>query len=216
MGLLRFFVSLTTYEEDRTTMLSLDHPMLFGLQQFAVFSENDLHILSQYFKPISYEKDTIILDIGEINDKLFFVEEGVLQEFSYQEEEEEQVNTHWLMPEGSFVYSTISFINEVPTEMGIKAIEKVNLLYITKEDLQIVYEKVPQMERVGRLVTEQNLITYEKFLLLIRYRSSEEKLTWFEETFPTLVNRIPQKYIASYLNIRPETLSRVRSKRAER
>lgn len=195
-------------------MLSLDHPMLLGLQQFTAFSETDLLILSQYFKPISYDKDTIILDIGEINDKLYFVEEGVLQEFSYHEEE--QTNTHWLMPEGSFVYSTVSFINEVPTEMGIKAIEKVKLLYITKPDLQIIYEKVPQMERVGRLVTEQTLTEYEKFLLLIRYRSSEEKLAWFEETFPTLVNRVPQKYIASYLNIRPETLSRVRSKRAER
>ena len=214
MGLLRFFALLTTYEEDRTTMLSLDHPMLLGLQQFTAFSEADLYILSQYFKPISYDKDTIILNIGEINDKLYFVEEGVLQEFSYQEED--QTNTHWLMPEGSFVYSTVSFINEIPTEMGIKAIEKVKLLYITKPDLQTIYEKVPQMERVGRLVTEQTLTEYEKFLLLIRYRSSEEKLAWFEETFPTLVNRVPQKYIASYLNIRPETLSRVRSKRAER
>ncbi len=209
-----FFAPLTTYEEDRTTMLSLDHPMLLGLQQFTAFSETDLHILSQHFKPASYEKDTIILNIGEVNDKLYFVEEGVLQEFSYQEED--QTNTHWLMPEGSFVYSTVSFINEVPTEMGIKAIEKVKLLYITKPDLQTIYEKVPQMERVGRLVTEQTLTEYEKFLLLIRYSSSEEKLAWFEETFPTLVNRVPQKYIASYLNIRPETLSRVRSKRAER
>lgn len=214
MGLMCFFAPLTTYEEDRTTMLSLDHPMLLGLQQFTAFSETDLHILSQHFKPVSYEKDTIILNIGEVNDKLYFVEEGVLQEFSYQEED--QTNTHWLMPEGSFVYSTVSFINEVPTEMGIKAIEKVKLLYITKPDLQTIYEKVPQMERVGRLVTEQTLTEYEKFLLLIRYSSSEEKLAWFEETFPTLVNRVPQKYIASYLNIRPETLSRVRSKRAER
>jgi CRP-like cAMP-binding protein len=214
MGLLRFFALLTTYEEDRTTMLSLDHPMLLGLQQFTAFSEADLYVLSQYFKPISYDKDTIILNIGEINDKLYFVEEGVLQEFSYMEED--QTNTHWLMPEGSFVYSTVSFINEVPTEMGIKALEKVKLLYITKPDLQTIYEKVPQMERVGRLVTEYTLTEYEKFLLLIRYRSSEEKLAWFEETFPTLVNRVPQKYIASYLNIRPETLSRVRSKRAER
>ncbi|MFY7910720.1 MAG: Crp/Fnr family transcriptional regulator [Emticicia sp.] len=197
-------------------MLSLEHPLFLGLQQYTTFSESDLHKLMQYFKPISFEKDTIILDIGEINDKLFFVEEGVLQEFSYQEDEEELINTNWLMPEGSFVYSTISFINEVPTEMGIKAIEKVKLLYITKVDLQTVYEEIPQMERIGRLVTEQNLITYEKFLLMIRYRTSEERLNWFEETFPTLVNRVPQKYIASYLNIRPETLSRVRAKRAER
>ncbi|WP_052315345.1 Crp/Fnr family transcriptional regulator [Emticicia oligotrophica] len=100
--------------------------------------------------------------------------------------------------------------------MGIKAIERVKLWAITKENIQNIYMTVPQMERVSRLVIEQHLITYEKFLLLIRYCSSEEKLTWFEETFPTLTNRIPQKYIASYLNIRPETLSRVRSKRAER
>ena len=188
--------------------------MLLGIQQFDTFSEKDLSIIAKYFLPLSYEKDTIILNIGEINDRLFFVEEGVLQEFSYYEED--QTNTHWLMPEGSFVYSTISFIDEVPTEMGIKALEKVKLQAITKEDLQKLYIEIPQMERVGRILTELTLIEYEKFLLLIRYRSSEEKLAWFEKTFPTLVNRVPQKYIASYLNIRPETLSRVRSKRAER
>ncbi|CAH0996556.1 hypothetical protein EMA8858_02688 [Emticicia aquatica] len=195
-------------------MLSFDHPLLQGIQQFASFTEEELKKIGNYFEPISFEKDTIILQIGEINDKLFFVEEGVLQEYSYSNPD--QVNTHWLMPEGSFVYSSISFIDEVPTEMGIKAIEKVKGLFISKENLQQLYFEVPLMERVGRLVTEQNLVTYEKFLLLMRYKSSEEKLAWFEETFPTLINRIPQKYIASYLNIRPETLSRVRSKRAER
>lgn len=195
-------------------MLSLDHPMILGVQQFSSFSEVDLYVMSQYFKPISYEKDTIILNIGEINDKMFFVEEGVLQEFSFGEDY--QNNTHWLMPEGSFIYSTLSFLDEVPTEMGIKAIEKVNLLYITKQDLQLVYENVPQMERVARIQTEQTLIVYEKFINLIRFSNSTEKLAWFEETFPTLSNRIPQKYIASYLNIRPETLSRARSKRVRR
>lgn len=196
-------------------MLNPDHPMLLGLQQYAQFTQENLQTVAQYFKLETYEKDTIILDIGHVNNKLYFVEEGVLQEFSYQEDGL-LTNTHWLMPEGSFVYSTISFINEVPTQMGIKAIERVKLWAITKENIQNIYMTVPQMERVSRLVTEQHLITYEKFLLLIRYCSSEEKLTWFEETFPTLANRIPQKYIASYLNIRPETLSRVRSKRAER
>lgn len=192
-------------------MLSLDHPMLLGIQQFATFAEQDLTIISSYFEPVSYDKDTIILDIGEINDKLYFIEEGILQEFSYQDED--QTNTHWLMPEGSFVYSTISFINQVPTEMGIKTLEKVKLLAITKENLENVFREVPQMERVGRIFTEQNMITYEKFVLLIRYKSSEAKLAWFEETFPTLINRVSQKHIASYLNIRAETLSRVRSKR---
>ena len=52
-------------------MLSLDHPMILGVQQFSSFSEVDLYVMSQYFKPISYEKDTIILNIGEINDKMF-------------------------------------------------------------------------------------------------------------------------------------------------
>jgi CRP/FNR family transcriptional regulator, anaerobic regulatory protein len=195
-------------------MLNNDHPMLLGIQQFGVFSEEELRIVSNYFEPVSYEKDTIILEIGEVNDKLFFIEEGILQEFSYKDQD--QTNTHWLMPEGSFVYSTISFIEEIPTEMGIKALEKVNLLAISKENLQKLYIEIPQMERVGRLVTEQNLIVYEKFLHLMRYKNSQEKLDWFENTFPTLINRVSLKHIASYLNIRAETLSRIRSKRTER
>ena len=195
-------------------MLNNDHPMLVGIQQFGIFSEEELNIISNYFEPVSFEKDTIILEIGEVNDKLFFVEEGILQEFSYQSQD--QTNTHWLMPEGSFVYSTISFIEETPTQMGIKALEKVSLLAISKENLQKLYIEIPQMERIARLITEQNLIVYEKFLYLMRYKNSQEKLAWFERTFPTLINRVSLKYIASYLNIRAETLSRIRSKRAER
>jgi CRP-like cAMP-binding protein len=196
-------------------MLSLDHPMLLGMQQLVTLSEDELKIIGSYFKPIVYEKDTIILKIGQIDTRLFFVEEGVLQEFSYQEENDQYI-TNWLMPEGSFIYSTISFLSGMPTEMGIKAIENVKLLYITKEDIEKLYIEVPQAERIGRLLAEQYMVIYERFLFLMRYKSSDERLTWFEQTFPTLLKRIPLKYIASYLNIRPETLSRVRAKRAER
>lgn len=68
-------------------MLSNDHPMLLGIQQFGVFSEEELRIISNCFEPVSYEKDTIVLEIGEVNDKLFFIEEGILQEFSYKDKD---------------------------------------------------------------------------------------------------------------------------------
>lgn len=51
--------------------------MLLGLQQYAQFTQENLQTVAQYFKLESYEKDTIILDIGHVNNKLYFVEEGV-------------------------------------------------------------------------------------------------------------------------------------------
>jgi hypothetical protein len=85
-------------------------------QSFGVFSSAENKQIIQYFENKSNTKGTIIVDIGQVHDKMYFVENGVLREFSYQEQEqdldenEDQTITHWLMSENNFEYLVDSFL----------------------------------------------------------------------------------------------------------
>ena len=75
-------------------------------ESFGVFTSAEIEQKLQYFEYKSYTKGTIIVNIGQVNDKMYFIENGMLREFSYQDEEqdEEQTFTHRLMYENNFVY----------------------------------------------------------------------------------------------------------------
>jgi CRP-like cAMP-binding protein len=182
-------------------------------ESFGVFTSAEIEQTLQYFEYKSYTKGTIIVNIGQVNDKMYFIENGMLREFSYQDEEqdEEQTFTHRLMYENNFVYLVESFLDQKPSTTALEVIEKAKLWVISKQNIDKLYIEFPQMNLVGRLIVEQNLKKYERYIGMLR-QSPEARLDWFYHFHPELANRVPQKYIATYLNITPSTLSRVRKR----
>jgi CRP-like cAMP-binding protein len=186
-------------------------------ESFAVFTSAEIEQTLQYFEYESYTKGTIIVNIGQVNDKMYFIENGMLREFSYQDEEqdldenEEQTFTHRLMYENNFVYLVESFLDQKPSTTALEVIEKAKLWVISKQNIDKLYIEFPQMNLVGRLIVEQKLKKYERYIGMLR-QSPEARLDWFYHFHPELANRLPQKYIATYLNITPSTLSRVRKR----
>ena len=148
---------------------------------------------------------------------MYFIELGMLREFSYQEQEqdldenEDQTITHWLMSENNFVYLVESFLDQKPSTTALEVIEKAKLWVISKQNIDKLYIEFPQMNLVGRLIVEQKLKKYEIYIGMLR-QSPEARLDWFYHFHPEIANRVPQKYIATYLNITPSTLSRVRKR----
>ncbi len=182
-------------------------------ESFGVFTSAEIEQTLQYFEYKSYTKGTIIVNIGQVNDKMYFIENGMLREFSYQDEEqdEEQTFTHRLMYENNFVYLVESFLDQKPSTTALEVIEKAKLWVISKQNIDKLYIEFPQMNLVGRLIVEQNLKKYERYIGMLR-QSPEARLDWFYHFHPEIANRVPQKYIATYLNITPSTLSRVRKR----
>jgi CRP-like cAMP-binding protein len=182
-------------------------------ESFGVFTSAEIEQTLQYFEYESYTKGTIIVNIGQVNDKMYFIENGMLREFSYQDEEqnEEQTFTHRLMYENNFVYLVESFLDQKPSTTALEVIEKAKLWVISKQNIDKLYIEFPQMNLVGRLIVEQKLKKYERYIGMLR-QSPEARLDWFYHFHPELANRLPQKYIATYLNITPSTLSRVRKR----
>jgi CRP-like cAMP-binding protein len=182
-------------------------------ESFGVFTSAEIEQKLQYFEYKSYTKGTIIVNIGQVNDKMYFIENGMLREFSYQDEEqdEEQTFTHRLMYENNFVYLVESFLDQKPSTTALEVIEKAKLWVISKQNIDKLYIEFPQMNLVGRLIVEQKLKKYEIYIGMLR-QSPEARLDWFYHFHPEIANRVPQKYTATYLNITPSTLSRVRKR----
>ncbi len=110
-------------------------PLYAVLASFGVLTPEEINTILLLFKPKTYEKGKILLDIGEINDNLFFIETGITREFSYIDQDQDSSITHWIMAEGNFQYIVNSFLDETPSEVGIEVIEKAKIWCLSKKAL---------------------------------------------------------------------------------
>lgn len=189
------------------------NPVLYNLfTSFGIFSSTEVEQIISQFEPKTYQKGAVVLDIGEMNDKLYFIESGILREFSMKGQDESI--THWLMTENDFQYVADSFLEEKPSTVAIDVLEKAKLWVISKEKIDKLYLECPQLNFIGRILLEQNTIKYEAFITALRQKK-EARLEWFYKYHEGLINRVPLKYIATYLNMTPQALSRVRTKMAK-
>lgn len=184
--------------------------ILYSLfNSFEILTAEEAADIASCFRVKTYPKGKILLGIGEINDKLFFIEEGITREFSYLDQDQDI--THWLMSEGDFQYIVDSFIDESPSKVGIEVLEKARIWILEKKQLEDLYQTYPKFNIIARLLLEQYLKKYELYIQTLR-KPAEKRLEWFYEYHPHLANRIPLKYVASYLQITPTHLSRIRQK----
>jgi CRP-like cAMP-binding protein len=183
---------------------------------YNIFTETEIKKIRSAFVPFSFEANALLLQKGEISDKIFFIESGILREFSFSDADaDEKVQTHWILGENEWIYQVESYILEKPASCYIQALTKLSGFYLSKKNLQVLVSEIPSLSIVI-------LNIYEKYLLQLEYRNSfhriknaEKRLEVFEKMHPNLLNRVAGKILASYLNISPEQLSRIRAKRSQ-
>jgi CRP-like cAMP-binding protein len=108
------------------------------------------------------------------------------------------------------VHSEISFHRRTPSEIFIETIEPTWLISISYQNLEALYDKFPLAEKLGRqFATEMYLIKDKRFFEILK-KSTREIFLDYMKGHPQMLQRVPQKYIASYLNIKPETFSRLK------
>lgn len=185
--------------------------MLQGVKQYlgryAPLNGHDDLLLSQLIEIRSFAKQARLTEIGEQEQYLNFVLRGLLRKFFYRKKEE--VITH-LKPEGHILASGVSFFSQKPSKYCVEAIEPTIVASISRENLERLFSSDPKWEMAGfRIMTEFLLEKDEWLLDKIRYTPRERFLRFMEEK-PELVQRIPQKYLAALLDIKPETFSRLK------
>jgi CRP-like cAMP-binding protein len=177
------------------------------LNRFIPLADDEFSLLKKRITLRHYPKKHIFIREGETEQKLFFVHSGLIHHYFYKDKE--QVTTDLVM-EGTITGSVASFLSGRPSHYYLETMEPTIVLSITKQSLQELYRSDKKWQRFGRILITHFLLQQEKHILdNIRY-SIREKLVHFAEEYPALLKRVPQRRLASYLDMKPETFTRLK------
>jgi len=158
---------------------------------------------------IELPKRHCILKEGQRSDYISFVLSGLLR--AYYLKESTEICSRF-MPENHICFSVISFYTRKPGNEYIETLEPTVMAQIHHDKLQKIYREHLEFNYVTRIWTEHYCSMSEQRLYLLRGQSAEDRYLFFLEHYPSLLQRVPLTYIASYLGMNLETLSRMRKK----
>ncbi len=162
------------------------------------------------FKPLLAKKNEILVDIDQTNQRMFFVREGCLRKYFTQVDGQEA--TSYIAFENMFATALTSFIAEYPSTECIQALEPAKLLYISRRDFYRLLDNIPVWERFYRAYLEMAYVNNTRRLMSFATMDALERYRELLHRQPVVVQRLPSKIVASYLNISQETLSRLKVK----
>jgi len=172
--------------------------------------DEDLKIVLSYFKTIKKSKHEILLANGNNSQVSYFVKKGCLRLF-YINEEGKDV-TRYIAFENQFATELVSFITNEPAQETIQVIENSELLYITHDDFRHLMTIVPKWKDFYNIYLEKAYVNNSKRLISFTTLDASERYKQLFKINPNIVKRLPNKIVASYINISQETLSRIKSK----
>tara|TARA_B110000858_G_scaffold175378_1_gene208718 strand:+ start:186 stop:758 length:573 start_codon:yes stop_codon:yes gene_type:complete len=160
-----------------------------------------------YFKSKKLKRLEILHITNVVCDNIYFIESGIVR--YYQMEDEKEVTGGFFF-KGEWYADLGSFLSNDYTKQTAQALEDSSLLFISKKDLDKLFQKMPKTERFGRIIAEQTLLGLRKKMDDLTLLDAKERYLNLIKNSPKIIKNIPQHYIASYLGIEPQSLSRIR------
>lgn len=185
-------------------------PLRRFIHRFIALNDQDFELLLSKIDCQTIPRKKLLIEHGEVADRMFFLFEGFTRFFHWKDDGSEITSDFYFAP--GFITSFTSFIEQKPSVVNIQAMVKMDVLVLKYNELQWLYSNYPIIERLGRLLTEQVFITFEKHLLSFLNNSPAERYQWLMKEYPEFIKNIPLQYLASYLGVTPESLSRIRKR----
>jgi CRP-like cAMP-binding protein len=181
-------------------------PFFLFLHKFIDLTENEFNeIIQPYLELRQFRKKQVIVSTGEVENYFNYIIRGLVRK--YYKKGEAQINTQ-ISTEGHIIQVQESFHGRTPSEFCLETIEPTTLVSITYDNLEKIYSSNAKMERLGRLITTFSMVIKDRWQVNMIRMTPRERFLDFVHKNPELLQRVPQKYLASYLNIQPETFSR--------
>ena len=184
-------------------------PLINHIKNYHTLSPQALNAVQNSFEEIVLAKNEYLVSDGKTCRHLYFLQQGALRGYYTLEGKE---ITHWFAFENDFVTSFHSFITRQPAVENIQLLEGSILWSISKEKLNILLNSYGEIERLVRIVYENYYIRLEERFINSQFKSAAERYQNLLEQAPHIIERVPLGYVASYLGISQETLSRIRSR----
>lgn len=180
------------------------------LSRAARLSKEEVQIFEKHLELRKIPKKTILLSAGEICNFEAYINKGCIREYFVDRDGIEL--TLQFAIEDWWVSDITSFEDQVPSDMYIETLEDCELLVLTRQAKENLISELPQLERMFRLMIQRHLSKLQKRLFKTVSSTAMEQYVEFITRYPTISQRVSQQYIASYLGITPEFLSRLRAK----
>lgn len=180
------------------------------LANISGFNRETWELAAPFFSRRAVAKDQFLVQQDAVCNEVYFVEKGLFRLF-YQMEGQERIMLFF--KENQFAADYFSFLTRTPSIRPIQAIEDSLVLAIHRDSLEKLYRASPAWERVGRLLAEQAYVQSVLRANRLIHDDQDTRFETFMAEFPDLLQRVPQYMIASYLNMAPETFSRIKRRR---
>ncbi|MEE9362416.1 MAG: Crp/Fnr family transcriptional regulator [Cellulophaga sp.] len=185
------------------------HEIRNFIENISPMSDSDWQFFSSKLRKVKLEKHSPLLKVGEIENHLSFISKGIVR--FYIPKEEQDITLGFLF-DNAFVTAYDSLLTQSPSEYQIETLTETVLWQITQEDLQKVYENTSSGNSIGRKMAEKMFLIKSKRELSLLSKSAEERYLDLFADRPKLLQQIPLKYIASYIGVTPQALSRIRKR----
>ena len=172
-------------------------------------SDKEMSLIDSYFKVREYSKKQFLLQNGSVCNFIGFIAEGTIRHFHIKDGVEKTCDISF---ENSWVTDFQSFTHDTAGIMNLQAMENTVVYVINKENLYNLYKDCNKYETFGRIMAENVAQRATEIAMSLSSDKPEERFQNLIKKQPNLFQRVPQKYIANFLGISPESLSRIRNR----
>ena len=177
-------------------------------RKYSTMTHEELDVLESILVPIKYSKGEMILSEGEVCENIYYVERGLIRQFYFKNGK--QITEH--LGEDHTIFMCIeSLFREEPTKLQVEALEPTIVYALPKQRLEQVALHNVNIQILYRKILEESLIISQVHADLVRFETAQDRYKKMCKLSPQVILRAPLVYIASYLQMTPETLSRVRA-----
>ena len=177
-------------------------------RKYSTMTHDELDVLESILEPMKFNKGEMILREGEVCRHIYYIEKGLVRQFYFKHDR--PITEH--LGEDHTIFMCIeSLFKEEPTHIEVEALEPTYIFAIPKKRLEEVAIRNVNIQMLYRKILEESLIQSQVHADLVRFETAQARYKMMCKRWPQVVLRAPLVYIASYLQMTPETLSRVRS-----
>jgi CRP-like cAMP-binding protein len=173
-------------------------------------TEEEWRVVTSLVIPKKIRRKQYLLQAGDVSEYMIFVHKGCLRSYTVDEKGDEHIVQFAI--EGWWIGDMNSFLTGEPATFNIDALEDSEILLLDLSSQEKIFDLVHPFERYMRLLLQSNYVAMHRRLVSAISTTAEDKYLRMLKQYPDLVQRVPQHMIASYLGLKPETLSRVRKK----
>lgn len=191
----------------------MDHPLIQYFSRFATLSPDEKTAILDSMVTKKFTKGQLIVKEGQYNKDSFFVLEGAVRQFKMVNGEE--ITTHFYQ-KGQWMISLTSFAINATAEGSLECIEDVSIVVGNEQKGQALFKQFPRFETISRAVMETVFLEQQQWMSSYLTETPEMRYLKLMETQPDIFQKLPQYHIATYIGVKPESLSRIRKRVAER